>query len=136
MQDRTPDAVRDLLAVVLDALTLPYDTPDYSRRILDRAAEARTVAVAALAEDPADIGWNVDYLRSKLAAEQADAKRRDNGRCRRCLRPFDADDTRFAGHSRHADTPWCRRCVDNCHDGGAEHVCVICDPARYGGDTR
>ncbi|MFF4867169.1 hypothetical protein ACFY3J_37020 [Streptomyces sp. NPDC001231] len=77
MQDRTPDAVRDLLAVVLDALALPYDTPDYDRRILDRAAEARTVATAALAEDPRDIAWNVDYLRGKLPAEEAEAAKRE-----------------------------------------------------------
>ncbi|MFD4975631.1 hypothetical protein [Streptomyces sp. NPDC058424] len=74
MTDRTPDPVRDLLAVVLDAITLPYDAPDYDRRILDRAALARTVATAALAEDPRDLAWNVDYLRGKLRAEQADAE--------------------------------------------------------------
>ncbi|MFE4409065.1 hypothetical protein [Streptomyces sp. NPDC056821] len=77
MQDRTPDAVRDLLAAVLDALTLPYDTPDYDRRILDRAALARTVAMSALAENPADLGWNIDYLRGKLRAEQAEAAERE-----------------------------------------------------------
>ncbi|MBT2420589.1 hypothetical protein J7F01_40405 [Streptomyces sp. ISL-22] len=83
MQDRTPnhaperpvEPLRELLAAVLEALTLPYDTPDYDRRILDRAATARTVVQGALDEDPADIGWNTDYLRSKLVAEQADAER-------------------------------------------------------------
>lgn len=75
MQDRTPDAVRDVLAVVLDALALPHDTPDYGRRILDRAALARTVATAALAENPADLGRTVACLRSKLRAEQEAVRR-------------------------------------------------------------
>lgn len=66
--------LRNLLEAVLEALTLPYDTPDYDQRILNRAAEARVIATAALAEDPADIGWNVDFLRAKLTAEQADAE--------------------------------------------------------------
>ncbi|MER5401652.1 hypothetical protein [Streptomyces sp. NPDC002599] len=80
MPDRIPDgAVRELLAVVLDAITLPYDTPDYDRRILDRAAHARTVATAALAEDPADIGWNADYLRARLAEEATTEQRKREG---------------------------------------------------------
>jgi hypothetical protein len=65
--------LRQLLAVVLDALTLPYDTPDYDRRILERAALARTVTSAALAEAPADLAWNADYLRQKLTAEESEA---------------------------------------------------------------
>ncbi|MER8089941.1 hypothetical protein ACIO6T_35850 [Streptomyces sp. NPDC087532] len=46
-----------MLAVVLDARALPCDTPDYDRRTLDRAALARNVATAALAEDPRDTAW-------------------------------------------------------------------------------
>lgn len=61
---------------------------------------------------------------------------RAENQCRRCRRPFNPTDTRFDGHARHKDSPWCRRCVDNCHDGGAEHVCLICDPQRYGGEHR
>ncbi|MEV0912686.1 hypothetical protein AB0I93_00040 [Streptomyces sp. NPDC049967] len=76
MQDRTPDAVRHLFAAVLEAITLPYGTPDYDRRILDRAGWAHAVATAALAEDPRDLAWNVDYLRAKLTAEKADAEKR------------------------------------------------------------
>ncbi|WP_159007307.1 hypothetical protein [Streptomyces sp. NRRL S-813] len=37
MPDRTLDAARDLLAAVVEALTLSNDTPDYDRRILDHA---------------------------------------------------------------------------------------------------
>lgn len=77
MTDRTEPAageLRELLEVVREALTLPYDIPDYDRRILDRAATARVIVQGALDEDPADIAWNTDYLRSKLTAEQARAE--------------------------------------------------------------
>jgi hypothetical protein len=68
--------LRALLSAVLDALTLPFDTPDYERRILDRAALARTTVGPALAEAPADLGWNADWLRSKLRAEETQAAER------------------------------------------------------------
>lgn len=68
--------LRQLLAAVLDALTLPYDTPDYNARILDRAGLARTVVGAVLTEDQPDVGWDTNYLRGKLAAEQADAEKK------------------------------------------------------------
>lgn len=79
MQDRTEPTTRELrqlLAVVLDAVTLPTDTPDYERRILDRALWVRAALKGALAEDLANIGWDIDYLRSKLTAEQADAEKK------------------------------------------------------------
>lgn len=65
--------LRALLAAVLDALTLPYDTDDYEKRIVDRAVWAQTTIKGALEEDPAGIGWNADFLRRKLAAEEAAA---------------------------------------------------------------
>ncbi|MGW3024812.1 hypothetical protein [Streptomyces sp. NPDC001221] len=68
--------LRALLAATVEALTLPYDVPDYDRRILDRAATTRVLTAAALSEDPADLAWNTDYLRAKLTAEQADAEAR------------------------------------------------------------
>ncbi|WP_327342732.1 hypothetical protein [Streptomyces europaeiscabiei] len=125
-------ALRDLLTVVLDALTLPYGTEDYDRRMAGRMGWAQTAVKGALADDPADIGWNADYLRGKLRAEETEAADRAKNRCARCRNPFDSGDTRFDGHARHAETAYCRGCVDNCHEGSAEHVCVICDPARYG----
>jgi hypothetical protein len=75
MPSRSDEPLRTLLSVVLEALTLPYDAPDYDRRLLERAATARVVIHAALDEGPADVAWNTDYLRSKLTAEQADAER-------------------------------------------------------------
>lgn len=125
--------LRALLAAVRESVTLDYGIPDYERRLVARTMLARTV-LDAVAKEPADeIGWNADWLRGKLAAEQADAEKREKNRCGRCRRPFDPTDTRFDGHDRHKDTPWCRSCVDTCHEGSAEHSCVICDPTRYGG---
>ncbi|WP_020141160.1 hypothetical protein [Streptomyces sp. 351MFTsu5.1] len=47
--------------------------------------------------------------------------------CGKCRTPFDPADTRFDGHARYAETPYCRRCVDFCHDTEiADHRCVIC----------
>lgn len=136
MQDRTPPAeLHRLLTAVLDALTLPYETPDYDRRIGERAATARVIAREALAEDPANLGWNTDYLRSRLRVEQADADQRAAdaaaadalSRCGRCRTPFDPADTRHDGHAQHADTPFCRRCTDRCHESSdAFHVCPVC----------
>ncbi|MEV8031408.1 hypothetical protein [Streptomyces sp. NPDC086182] len=129
-------ALRALLDAVLDAITLPSGSPDHDQRLLNRALWVRATVKGALAEDPADLGWNVDYLRSKLAAEQARADERATNLCGRCHRPFDPTDTRFDGHARHGDTPWCRQCIDNCHEGSPEHACRICDPKRYGGEGR
>lgn len=80
--------LRSLLEVVLDAITLPHDAHDYDQRIRERTAWARSAVKGALAEDPADLGWNVDFLRGKLAAEQADADERAKQACRACHRPF------------------------------------------------
>ncbi|MFE3495286.1 hypothetical protein ACFXOS_19805 [Streptomyces sp. NPDC059175] len=63
----TRDPLRDLLDAVLDAIDIPHDTPDHAKYLADRAGIAVIVARAALAEDPADIPRNVDYLRSRLA---------------------------------------------------------------------
>lgn len=49
--------------------------------------------------------------------------------CRSCLTPFDEADKRFDGHARHADTPFCRSCLDVCHEADAGHRCQICVPA-------
>jgi hypothetical protein len=130
--DNTAEArdLRALLEATLDAITLPYGTPDYDRRMRERVGWTLTTLKGALAEDPSGLDWNVDFLRGKLAAEQAEAAKNT---CSRCHRPFDASDTRFDGRARHKDTPFCRSCTDNCADGGTEHLCVICEPKRYGG---
>lgn len=76
----TPNAgareLRELLAVIREALVLPFGAADYDQRLLERAAWARTVADAVLDQPGEDIGWNADFLRHKLTAEQADAEAR------------------------------------------------------------
>jgi hypothetical protein len=62
-------AERELLQAVVEALTLPEGTPDYLSRLADRAMWVRVTVKGALEEDPAGIGWNADYLRSKMRAE-------------------------------------------------------------------
>ncbi|WP_328436955.1 hypothetical protein OHA71_06605 [Streptomyces sp. NBC_00444] len=47
--------------------------------------------------------------------------------CGKCKQPFDDADARFDGKAQKAGTPYCRRCVDLCHDNEiADHRCVIC----------
>ncbi|MEV8396103.1 hypothetical protein ACFVAF_34685 [Streptomyces sp. NPDC057596] len=67
--------LRNLLEAVADALTLPYDTDRYEQQLAERAGWALTTIRGALDEDPADIGWNADYLRSRFAPKQAAAER-------------------------------------------------------------
>lgn len=53
--------------------------------------------------------------------------------CGKCKTPFDPADTRFDGHARHKETPYCRSCVDLCHEAtDAFHRCVICDTYETG----
>lgn len=65
-------ALRALLDAVLDAIDIPSpatigDTDSYQIALDRRASLAIVVARGALAEDPADLQWNADYLRRKLA---------------------------------------------------------------------
>jgi hypothetical protein len=134
----TPSAeardLRALLDVVADALTVPTDAPDYDHRLTDRAHLALVVLRDGLADGPDRIGWNTDWLRHKLTAEENEATERAKNRCRRCHRRFDPTDTRFDGHARYSTTPWCCACVDRCHEStDTAHACPVCDPTRHGG---
>ncbi|MFE2020150.1 hypothetical protein ACFW9O_19155 [Streptomyces sp. NPDC059499] len=76
MQNPKPDDVRALLDVVLEAIDIPHpatvgDEETYRAVLERRVSFAVIVARAALAEDPDGIGWNVDYLRTKLAEHPA-----------------------------------------------------------------
>ncbi|MFF3330002.1 hypothetical protein ACFYWX_10655 [Streptomyces sp. NPDC002888] len=62
--------LRDLLSVVLEALTVPTG-PDSGRRLDDRALWVRVTVKGVLEEGPEDVAWNADYLRRKLAEEEA-----------------------------------------------------------------
>src|SRR5438132_5211278 len=51
----------------------------------------------------------------------------DTARCRRCRTRFDETDHQFNGAARHAGSPWCKRCVDRCHEATEfDHTCPIC----------
>jgi hypothetical protein len=54
--------------------------------------------------------------------------------CAKCKTPFDPTDTRFVdSKARYKATPFCRACVDRCHDSSdAFHRCVICDTYETG----
>lgn len=61
----------------------------------------------------------------------------DTGRCAKCGVEFDPNDTRFIDSTRrHRNTPFCKGCVDACHDSEiADHFCVV-DRWHHGHDYR
>lgn len=157
-QDRAAQLL-DLLTAIRDALDIPHAATtghDETRtEILTRRIRHTVVALGNVLDEGAPLGipWETAYLRDRLAEHPAvgyvtDAQARaalDEGAtwadavtlpappaCGRCDRTLDPADGRHDGHARHKGSPWCRRCIDQCHDGGADHVCVICNPARYG----
>lgn len=150
-----PQPVRDLLTAILEAVDVPHpatvgDRERFHQVLVDRALDAVT-ALRGVLQHGDDAGWSADYLRARLAEKPATGYRtwgeartepsqppraeetEAANRCARCRTPFDRADLRHDGRGRYASTPYCRSCIDNCRDGSAEHVCVICDPARYGG---
>lgn len=64
--------LRDLLGAVLDALTLDRSVANYDTRIQFRASLAKVVIRDGL-DDP---GWNADWLRHQLVAEEGTAEER------------------------------------------------------------
>ncbi len=63
------------------------------------------------------------------------AARPERPGCRRCKVSFDPADKSPDGQAQQGDEPWCRGCVDNCHEGGTDHRCVIChNYTMYGDD--
>ncbi|QBI56861.1 hypothetical protein [Streptomonospora litoralis] len=58
-----------------------------------------------------------------------------SGECPTCTPSADAcvncgatfvNNISFNGAAQYRDTRWCRRCIDRCHEGGADHKCPIC----------
>lgn len=86
--------------------THPEDDHDAAPKPVARPAPAVAVVSSAVEEQP--------------AVEPSEA-------CGKCKQPFDPADTRFDGRARYHLTPYCRGCVDRCHDNEiADHRCVIC----------
>jgi hypothetical protein len=54
--------------------------------------------------------------------------------CQSCAAEFNPGDTTSDGTARSGASPWCRRCVDRCHDNdAADHRCPVCStPTRAG----
>jgi hypothetical protein len=48
--------------------------------------------------------------------------------CGNCKTPFNEADRRADGDAEYDNSGYCRDCIDNCHEGGADHRCVICVP--------
>lgn len=47
--------------------------------------------------------------------------------CGRCHQRFESAGPAFDGRARYGDTPYCRRCIDRCHEStDSAHTCVIC----------
>ncbi|MEV7389589.1 hypothetical protein [Streptomyces sp. NPDC091215] len=47
--------------------------------------------------------------------------------CGKCRQPFGPSEIFLNGRARYGDTPFCRSCVNRCHDNEiADHRCVIC----------
>lgn len=136
--------MRTLAEAVLDALAIPHpatigDGPAHAEVLGARVMHAR-IALENVLQRGDDPGWSADYLRTKLG-EHPPTGYRHYGTppppaCGACRRPFDENDTRFDGRARMGATPWCRACVDRCHEAtDAFHACPVCDPSRRGGDT-
>ncbi|WP_333768157.1 hypothetical protein [Streptomyces sp. IBSBF 2435] len=139
--------VLDLLAGIRDTVKLPLpstadaDETTWHQLMHQRIIDLHAVLAVALHPeyvahlDPADLAADlrartaaapVTYTLWQpaepiaLAVATADA-------CAVCRKPFDEADTRFDGHARHRDTPFCRACTDRCHDNEiADHRCPIC----------
>lgn len=85
----------------------------------------RQFLIGQLAKRDAESGRGDEALREFLAAEQPAVEA--SAACGKCKQPFDLADTRFDGRARFYLTPYCRGCVDRCHDNEiADHRCVIC----------
>ncbi|NGO43770.1 hypothetical protein [Streptomyces ureilyticus] len=137
-------ADRELLKALLDALDVPLaeqaDDDQARARLLDvRVSHAVIALESVLKHGPEDVEDSARWLREETAKrpvtytpwERPDPKTS----CSKCRTVFDPADTRHDGHDRHGDGPFCRRCIDRCHEStDAFHACVICDPSW--GETR
>jgi hypothetical protein len=127
------DQLAALLAHHADVLAAQLRTePARDNWIAAARLDAHAAALTAEEESPAVAELldsmlafpGVDGVVGMPSAPAAEA-------CGKCRQPFDPDDTRFDGHARYHLTPYCRSCVDRCHDTEiADHQCVICRTAE------
>lgn len=129
-------SARDKLFAHLDPIPVPAAIRDmlldrYRAEVLRAAADT----INALPQDyECDPGRGDAAELLRRMADEAEkptlSKAETVDACGRCHRPFDPADTRFDGRARHRNTPWCRSCVDRCHEStDAFHVCAVCRPS-------
>jgi hypothetical protein len=141
-----PAEVRDLLGAVVEALDIPMpDITDAAGRehravLVRRTTEVRIVLQVLLDAKAADLTaltHDAGVIRARTAAAPVGYPVWQDRvpACGRCRQPFDPADARFDGHAQHGTTPFCRGCVDRCHEStDAFHVCPVCDESRRGGE--
>ena len=121
-------AVEDVRALVAEVRRLRAP-----RRILteNEHSAAWHAIEGAAGEEDADPGTILAAVLDRLGiaapGQEQPAAEQPAESCGKCRRPFDPADTRFDGRGRFYLTPYCRGCVDRCHDNEiADHRCVIC----------
>lgn len=97
--------------------------------VLDRLGIAPPTAADEMAASLRRNGFKPGGTDAELAGVQATDKEPPAEACGKCKTPFDPTDIRFVdSRARYRETPYCRSCVDRCHDStDAFHRCVICD---------
>ncbi|WP_262702011.1 MULTISPECIES: hypothetical protein [Streptomyces] len=72
-------------------------------------------------------GWQCDETGDFCPDHKPEEAQEEAAGCEKCKKPFDPTDARFNGRAQYNFSPYCRRCVDHCHEStDAFHVCVIC----------
>jgi hypothetical protein len=114
------------------------DTDPSTRAAAD---ELRRMADAGQAGKDTRQGESTQLAGQQLAGavldDVTDSEPNQPPHCARCHQHFDPTDTRFDGHAQHQDTPFCRQCVDRCHESSdAFHQCAVCRTPAEGGEAR
>lgn len=78
-----------------------------------------------MTERPASLDHLLAFIAANLPHEETTQEQPET--CDQCRTPFDPADARFNGRARFSITPFCRRCVDRCHEAtDATHQCAVC----------
>ncbi|WP_240812564.1 hypothetical protein [Streptomyces sp. DASNCL29] len=138
------DAVFPPVAVPSRAEVLAEAKREVVAWLLKKAGEYRATGKRQREADAVSVmASKIDRGAVRLFLDEAGKVTRDAGEitqpaekgepadtCDRCRQPFDPSDARFDGRARHLYSPFCRRCVDRCHEStDAFHVCAVCRTA-------
>jgi hypothetical protein len=134
-------AVLDLLTAIRDHVNVPLPSTDradelaWQKLMQERLVKLHSSLSVALSEkwlDLFDLSGEAAYIRARTADTPVtyglwEVAEPPPAACAACHRPFDPADTRWDGAARQRDTPFCRACVDRCHDSEiADHRCPVC----------